>query len=78
MKRSTGNYESQLQTFSLQPPFIKSDRYFFIYIYFFWGGGGGRGLAKRDSIENPLNDIGYFFLTISVDKLFFKAGQTSP
>lgn len=75
MKRSTGNYESQLQTFSLQPPFIKSDRYFFIYI--FWG-GEGRGLAKRDSIENPLNDIGYFFLTISVDKLFFKAGQTSP
>ena len=23
MKRSTGNYESQLPTFSLQPPFIK-------------------------------------------------------
>ena len=76
MKRSTGNYESQLPTFSLQPPFIKSDRYFFLI--FFFGGGGGRGSAKRDSIENPLNDIGYFFLTISVDKLFFKAGQTSP
>lgn len=74
MKRSTGNYESQLQTFSLQPPFIKSDRYFFKYIYIYFLGG----LAKRDSIENPLNDIGYFFLTISVDKLFFKAGQTSP
>ena len=76
MKRSTGNYESQLQTFSLQPPFIKSDRYLFYFIFFFLG--GGRGLAKRDSIENPLNDIGYFFLTISVDKFFFKAGQTSP
>ena len=48
----------------------------FFNIYFFFGGGGG--LAKIDSIENPLNDIGYFFLTISVDKLFFKAGQTSP
>ena len=52
MKRSTGNYESQLQTFSLQPPFIKSDRFFF-----FLGGGGG--LAKRESIENPLNDISF-------------------
>lgn len=48
-----------------------------ILILHFFLGGGGRGLAKRDSIENPLNDIGYFSLTISVDKLFFKAGQTS-
>ena len=45
MKRSTGNYESQLQTFSLQPPFIKSDRYFFIYIFFL--GGGGEGVSKK-------------------------------
>ena len=75
MKRSTGNYESQLQTFSLQSPFIKSHYFIYFIIFFFWG--GGRGLAKRDSIENPFNDIGYFFLTISVDKLFFKAGQTS-
>ena len=38
MKRSTGNYESQLQTFSLQPPFIKSDRFFFL---------GGGGVSKK-------------------------------
>ena len=44
MKRSTGNYESQLPTFSLQPPFIKSDRYFFYF--FFFGGGGGGGKQK--------------------------------
>lgn len=43
MKRSTGNYESQLQTFSLQSPFIKSHYfiYFIILFYFFLGGGGG-------------------------------------
>ena len=44
MKRSTGNYESQLQTFSLQPPFIKSDRYFFNFFFFF---GGGEGVSKK-------------------------------
>ena len=46
MKRSTGNYESQLPTFSLQPPFIKSDRYFFL-IFFFGGEGGGGGQQKE-------------------------------
>ena len=44
MKRSTGNYESQLPTFSLQPPFIKSDRYFFKFFFFL---GGGEGVSKK-------------------------------
>ena len=45
MKRSTGNYESQLQTFSLQSPFIKSHYFIYFIIFFFFG--GGEGVSKK-------------------------------